>query len=382
MKRLLQIAMLVGLAITSTTQSQAYTDDDMGYTFTGKTSTRTVSGNFPLNSMEDQRMFIIEHSNGELTIVENDKLEISFVAEITTGANDKNSADILNSAVNIEFGANTSNPVVLKTTIDSKRTREIGSGGTNGILYQINLTIKIPRNMKIELKSEGVQAYFGLPIQSLTADTKYTIINVKQVNGTVDITSQGGEVTMDEVAGNFGVDSRYTALNIGSIKGNVGINSQYGNVAIKEAVDAAISVKYGNLTIGKIGDLRISENSYGGCTIGELTKSLVIDNIKYSALKVHYATTTEYVDINASYTDVAMTIEPGNDIITFYLSSSFAPINCELMNGFKGYSNGEPIRGSIGMSNSRNSTGPNVTVKNRYGAISFFTKAKETTTEE
>lgn len=375
MKTLLRLALTIVLMVSSAITINAANDDDESFYRPNSLATRTVSGSCPLSTASffayaGSKPLHIELLRGNVVFEEWDKNEISYTAEIRTWANTKKNAEVINSGIDITLATEKGFGVNFKTIFDSKCYSKMDDNGGQGISYEVNMTVKVPRDVFIRVKSDGARINFNMPISRLDAKAEFGTITAKQIAGKADIDTKYTEITIDQIDGDLGIESRNSNITIGKAGGAVGINSSYGKITIKEAKDASISAKYGNLEINKINELKVSEISYGGCTIGELTKTLVIENIKYSALKVHFAGSTEYADVNASYTDVAMTINETKEVISFEMTSSFAPINVQL-DGFTGCSNGERIGGSVGDTSKE---GPRINVRNKYGAISLFAK--------
>lgn len=379
MKTLPRLLLAIAILVSSTLTTNAAKDEEISFPRPSTSSTRTESGSCAFKkgyivARDICRFLNVEHQYGKITFEEWDKSELAYTAEIKTWANNKKNADILNSAVDIILKSDPNFGVDLKTTLNEKRINEMGDGGGQGMSFEINITVKMPREVVLMLKTESARTYLNVPLLKLNADVYAGSLEIKQVTEKADIEASNTSVTIDQIDGDLGIDSRHTTITINNARGAVGINATYGNVTIKEAVDASISIKYGNLKINKITDLKASEISYGSCTIGELAKTLVIENIKYGSLKVHFAKTIDYVDINASYTDVAMTIDQTDmEVISFDLATSYAPINAKLR-GFYGSSlNGKPIGGRVGDMTGKKYS-PQINVKNKYGAITLLTR--------
>lgn len=370
----LKLIIALAIIIGSTATALAQPDNSHTRTLTGRCPIGPNESLYNFGSFGSDSLLYINHTGGTLTVVEWDKPEIEFLAEIETQANTKKNAEIISNAVDVKMTTEKGGTVAIKTTIDEKQIEEkLENTGYQGISRNTNLTIKVPRGISIRLEGEDIRATIEAPINSILANAEFFSLKATKINKWATIYCERGEIEVDQIDDVLAIKGQHTKVKVGKATNAVSITTSHQDVTIDEARDASINMIYGNLTIKKINELKVDKLTYGDCLIDTLGRTLIVDSMKYGKIKVHFLKTTEYVAIDAAFTNIDMTIKDSDfQALTFDLSGAATPIEMQLLNGSCGMSaDGKPIQGTWAKSNTDNSNVTKITVRNRYGSINF-----------
>jgi hypothetical protein len=272
-------------------------------------------------NVESDALLQTSNSYGNINVYLWDENKISVQVTIkVSGNNEKKVIEKLNS-IDVTFDASASK-VSAATTFENSNWKN-----GNNMNYEINYTIKIPKNGNIALVN------------------KYGNITIEKLNGTSNITCKYGNLNL----GDFNNKSNNITLSysrdstIGSID-KLNINSQYSQVEIQNVNQINSDGNYNDFTFHNVGSFVINSNytkinsksiqkfncdgNYLTLKLGEIGSSLDI-NSNYSSITFNTTSKTKNISINANYTNTKI-ICPSEYSFDFDINVKFGEFKNQL----------------------------------------------------
>ena len=270
--------------------SFGYNDDNHAYN-----KEKTISKTYAVN---DDAQVNITNSYGNVNVYLWDENKISIQVNIkVSGNNEKKINERLNT-IDVDFAA-TASKVSAKTIFTTKEWK------SSNISYEINYTVKIPRNGSIDLNN------------------KYGNITVEKLNGSSDITCHYGSI----ILGQFNNKSNNISIayssnsSINSID-KLNLESQYSDVSFQKVNNVNIDGNYNTFNFQNVGGLNLSSNytkvkassiqkiavegNYLTLKLGEIGNAINISS-NYSDLQFSVSNKTDAIAINGNYTNSKIT---------------------------------------------------------------------------
>jgi hypothetical protein len=260
----------------------------------------------------------IENSYGTISIStwDEDKIEIDILIKVS-GDNEK--------WVNKRIDDITITFETLKSRISAITNIENSNSYNNGNnSFEINYTIKIPKNGSIKLNNK----YGNISSTDITGNVdiacKYGKINLGKLNGN-SATIQLGYCPNStiEFVKNATIEAKYSGLKIGNVN-KLNLDSSYTDVVLEDCQLVNYDSNYGKLKFENVTTLNGTGN-YLTVSIGELFHNLKIDT-NYS--KIIIGTINEKannVDIDSGYSDISVGFNT-NYAFDFDISAKYAGI--------------------------------------------------------
>ncbi|AWA30685.1 hypothetical protein HYN48_11640 [Flavobacterium magnum] len=234
----------------------------------------------------------IQNKYGNVYVATWDENKIQIDVVITVEGRDEKKVDKRLNAIDVSFEA-------LKAKISAKTI--FGSDGVNNTNMEVNYTVRIPKNGRIDL------------------DNRYGNIIVDRIAGASDIDCHYGNLTVGELqddnnnirlkycdkvtigyAKTMMLDSQYSNTILKKV-GNIIFNGDYSNLNCQDAGNVIYKSDYGELLLGEVDDITI-KGDYIGIKIGKLNKNLV-SNTDYSNMSIGVAAKANNIAINGSYSN-------------------------------------------------------------------------------
>lgn len=240
------------------------------------------------------------YGNINLYLWDENKISIQVTIKVS-GNNEKKVIEKLNS-IDVDFDSSSSK-VSAATIFDNNNWKN----GSN-LSYEINYTIKIPKNGNIALVN------------------KYGDISIEKLNGVSNIICQYGNLNL----GNFNNKTNNITL---SYSGNssinfidkLNLNSQYSEVDFKNVNQINVDGNYNTLNFQNIGNLNLSSNytkinsksiqkvaiegNYLTLKLGEIGNTLNLSS-NYSDLQLSASNKTDAIKIVGNYTNSKIYCSP------------------------------------------------------------------------
>ena len=246
-------------------------------------------------NVESDALLQTSNSYGNINVYLWDENKISIQVTIkVSGNNEKKVIEKLNS-IDVTFDASTSK-VSAATTFENSNWKN-----GNNMNYEINYTIKIPKNGNVALVN------------------KYGNITIEKLNGTSNITCKYGNLNLGDLKNKSNnITLSYSSDSaIGSID-KLNINSQYSQVEIQNVNQINSDGNYNDFTFQNVGLLVINSNytkinsksiqkfncegNYLTLKLGDIGPSIDI-NSNYSSITFNATSKTKNISINANYTN-------------------------------------------------------------------------------
>jgi hypothetical protein len=259
----------------------------------------------------------IDNSYGTVFVTtwDEDKIEIDVLIKVS-GDSEKWVNQKL-AGIDVDF-------IALKSMVTAKtvfvNTNTKGNGRNNN--FEINYTIKIPRNGTVKLNNK----YGNISTSDLFSTTdincKYGAINLGKLNGNSN-TIQIGYCSNStiEYLKNGAITSKYSELKIDAVS-KLDLLSDYSEIEIIEGNDVKYNSKYGSVKIQKVNSLDANGN-YLSIDIGSLSNQLKLYT-KYSNVSIDaIQAKANNVTIMAGYTGVDIGFQP-NYVFDFDVTVKYA----------------------------------------------------------
>jgi hypothetical protein len=259
----------------------------------------------------------IDNSYGTIFVTtwDEDKIEIDVLIKVS-GDNEKWVNQKL-AGIDVDF-------IALKSMVTAKtvfvNTNTKGNGRNNN--FEINYTIKIPRNGMVKLNNK----YGNISTSDLFSTTdincKYGKINLGKLNGNTNAIQIGycSNSTIEYLK-NGAITSKYSELKIDAVS-KLDLLSDYSEIEIIEGNDVKYNSKYGSVKIQKVNSLDANGN-YLTIDIGSLANQLKL-HTKYSNVSIDaIQAKANNVTIVAGYTGVNIGFQP-NYVFDFDVTVKYA----------------------------------------------------------
>ena len=234
-----------------------------------------------------------------VTTWDEDKTQIDVIIKVSGNNEEKVDRKLASIDVDIE---------ALKSMVSAK-TR-LGNVGGNGLTFEINYTVRIPKKGSIDLKNQYGAIITGKIFGKSRIDCQYGDVSIDELHNDVnsiilqysgtskanfikscDINGQYSGINIGK-AGNIKLKTQYTGTNIGEVN-NIEYKTEYGDINVKRANNVTGTGDYSPLMFGNI-----SGNFNATCNYGEVR----INDLSASA---------KNVAINATYTNIVVNYREG-----------------------------------------------------------------------
>lgn len=220
---------------------------------------KTINQKYTLASKSNE--VSIQNKYGDVVINTWNRNEITIDIEIKGWGQNENRAQEMLDKVEITYGQSSGN-VDFRTEISSNSTNINERSG-----FQVNYTVNMPTNNPLYLEN------------------KFGAVQLADFNGKLELEVgygqlQAGELNSDDIE----IELKYSKGSIESIaKGSLEFKYS-GNITIGKVGDITLTDKYGGVTIDQADNI-IAEIAYSGLKIGVLNGSLELDS-KYAGCTV------------------------------------------------------------------------------------------------
>lgn len=245
----------------------------------------------------------VDNRFGNITITHGSKNQVEFRIVIEAKARSEARVQTLFDRIGIDISKN-GNILSAVTTLKS----ENGYNG-GGDSFSINYYISMPNELTCDLKQK--YGHINMPENNpgkCTLESKYGNINGGNFSGPLDIEVQYGNMSI----GNVNKATLYFAYAGKVVLQNAAeleIDSKYSNIEMGTVQKLTIDTKYGNLKAESLSNTYLNMK-YGKGEIGNVKKSLVVDELSYSNLTIRELSPKfEQVDVNARYGNLNIAID-------------------------------------------------------------------------
>ena len=255
-----------------------------------------------------------------VTTWDEDKTQIEVVIKVSGDNEDKVNKRLETIDVDIE---------AMKSLVTAN-TR-IGNMSGGNLSMEINYTIKIPKKGGIDLNNQYGPIITGKIYGKGDINVQYGDLNIDELNHETNIIKmQYSNSAKINYIKNGEIKSEYSNVNLGKA-GSLIVKSQYTPVKIGEVSDISYKTEYGEVKIDKAGSVT-GTGDYSPMHFGHISNQLNL-TANYSDIRVGgMGSGVKNVAINASYTNVSITYNPGTPF-DFEFSLEYG--NLRGGNGFK-----------------------------------------------
>jgi len=258
---------------------------------------------------------------GKVTLKTWDRSFVHIDALVTVKANSKSTAQEKLDEISIIL-KQAGNSISALTEISSSNSSWWSSwwSGSNNVNIEINYTIQLPENLKINLENRYGNIYLPDYKGKTNIILKYGNLEGKNIDNDLMLELSYGKATMGSVNNIIG-DIAYSDYR-GSNSNTVKITSKYSKVYLDDVKTITASSKYDEYKLGEVGgltltgaydDIQVSSLSsgtvtakYSGIEILSLSNALNID-ISYGSLVVsNLKTSFKNMNINTSYAPIKL----------------------------------------------------------------------------
>jgi len=352
MYKILLILFLIPLTITATEKKGKYT------------KSKTINKEFKVTN---DATLNVTNKYGNITVVTWNDNNIVIDVTITTNGDNEEKVEKRLEQIDVDFNSST-NYVSAKTIIEKTSSSWNLWGKKNNVNMQIDYLIKMPVTNNVELNND----YGAISLDKLEGTSKincdYGKINIGELLNTsnhinIDYTNKStidfmedGEINADystlhiEKAGRIKLNADYSHISFGILE-DLDFNCDYGDLKIEDCKNLTGNSDYMNTSVGKLRGSGDFDTDYGSIKINELSENF--KNLK----------------VESSYTSLKFGLNPNT---SFDISAS---LNYGGLKYGSGFTFTKEIKKSSskqyeGYYNSSNS-GSNITIKSRYGSITF-----------
>lgn len=208
--------------------------------------------------------FDIEAGAGSLIIVGEDNINsIEVDADIRT-TEDKNYT------LYLEKQGNTAKLVAKHNS---------SSGYWNGSSPEINLTIKMPKNLMLDIDDGSGDIEVANINSDVRLDDGSGSVDLQKIVGNVNVEDGSGSINFEDIKGNLVLDDGSGGAYINNVTGNVNVDDGSGELTI-ENVGGKVTIDDGSggIKVSKAGSLKIIDSGSGSLSIAEVKGEVDIDS--------------------------------------------------------------------------------------------------------
>ena len=302
----------------------------------------------------------IDNSYGNIFVTTWDENKIEIDVLIKVSGNSETWVNKRISDIDVEIDALKS--MVSARTIIGK-SDFYNNGNSNS--FEINYTIKIPKNGSINLNNKYGDIITGDILNKTDIVLKYgkiTLGKLYNVSNDIQINYASNSTIQYIKSGN--ISCKYSGLNIDD-SGTLNLLSEYTNVIINDIGNLKLETKYGSLRIGNAKNID-AIGKYTGFKIGEISNKLVIDT-KYGGINIASVKANK-IDISAGYSTINLGYN-ADYAFDFDVSLNYANLNTE--NNVE-YTNKEEVRNAKQYSGYNKRKGVNkINITSSYGSVNL-----------
>lgn len=352
MYKIFLILFLIPLTITATEKKGKYT------------KSKTINKEF---NVTNDATLNVTNKYGNIVIATWNENKIIIDVTITTNGNNEEKVEKRLEQIDVKFDSNI-NYVSAKTMIEKNSSSWNIWGKNNNVNMQIDYLIKMPVTNNVDLSND----YGSISLDKLEGiskiDCDYGKINIGELLNTsnhinIDYTNKStidfmkdGEIDADystlhvEKAGKTNLNADYSHISFGMLE-DLDFNCDYGDLKVEDCKNLTGNSDYMHTTVGKLRGSGDFDTDYGSIKIKELGKNF--KNLKiessYTSLKFGLNPNTSF-NINASLNYGGLKYDSG-----FTFTKEIKKTTSKLYEGYYNSSN----------------SGSNITIKSRYGSITF-----------
>jgi len=281
---------------------------------------KTYQKEFPLT---DNSNVYLENRFGQMNIENWDKNSISITIEIKVDYPEGSKADRLVKAINIEFsqvGDNISAITSIDEDFMHSWSKIFDSDSKD---FSIDWEVKMPKQANLDINNKYGDIFINELTGKCKIELKYGNLKANRIirdnnDPLSSLTIGYGNVSIDEVNW-FKADIKYAKLNITKAKALV-LVSKYSKVYIDQVSSIVSESKYDTYSIGTISNF-VGEGGYTTYRIDELTKKLDI-TVKYGDVKIgKIPASFESIKFNGGYSGINAKIDP---TASYFLNADIA----------------------------------------------------------
>lgn len=307
--------------------------------------------------------------------INNYRYEESFKKNLTINANGKNKLDVENQFGTIEVGKSSSNNIELDAEIklntnDVDYAKSIYNSlvevtdnnpvkittNFNALdkekanVKTINLVIRVPENIELDLKNE-----FGkIDVNSVSGKTtvydKNGSISVKNVTGALEVTNEFGSISVDSIKGDTKVINKNGSINITNIDGSLYTENKFGSITAKDVKNSIEAYgENGRITLETIGGDVTSTNKFGSIQLKNAGGKVKLTNNNGSVTFENNQTISKNVSIESKFGSITLKM-PREQQGKFILHTKMGSIKNDFNLPVKKTVNESDVNSSIGNS--------------------------------
>ncbi len=301
----------------------------------------------------------LEVSNrfGEINVVNSNNNKVTIDVVVTVKANTENRAENILNEISVEIDK--PGRVVMAKT-------QIGNNFNSKSSFSIDYTINIPPDKNLRIDNKYGNTFINKLHANGNFNIKYGNFNANELTASPDSKisiSLGYGNSRVEIANTLYADIMYSDMTLGLIK-ELKLESKYSKFDIEDAYSLDLYSKYDKFRIEKA-NMVVASSKYSNLRIGELKKSIKVDN-GYGGIKIDkVAADFESISITNSYGQISLGLnDTGYDVDAMceYCGISYPEGN------FSGSSfkdnNVRKLKGSVGDAGNRK-----IFLRSRYGSI-------------
>jgi len=198
---------------------------------------RNIERTFPA---QDSKRLRIANRSGELTVIGEDRQDISLSLQVAVDADNEREGERLLDSIHVPMAAAGGGVEVGPPEFEERRGTvvvlglRIGSLSLGGSGTRLNMVARVPRACAVTaeqrsgpLRVSGLQA--GLRAESRNGHSEVT-----EVAGDVALETRSGTTEVRKVRGDLAVEARSGRLEVESVTGHTRLRSRNGNVLIRD----------------------------------------------------------------------------------------------------------------------------------------------------
>lgn len=331
--------------------------------------TKTYSKEYNLT---DKSNVYIENRFGQVNIENWEKDAISIVIEVKVEHPNRDKAEKILNAINIEFSQSGDDiSAITKIEEDMMKSWNTHFSDNSSKEFSIDWEVKMPKQTNLHIYNKYGDIFIDELSGQANIELKYGNLKANKIlrdnsDPLSSLQLAYGNASIEEVNW-FKFDVKYAKLTINRAKAIVSI-SKYSKISIEQVSSMVVESRYDTYSIGKISNL-VAESGYTNYKVTELTKKLDLTT-KYGDINIETIPATfESIKFDASYASIYAGIDP---VASYQIEADIAYGSIKYRSPERVNRIEKPTHISIeGYVGENPNAKPKVSVNVRYGSAKF-----------
>jgi hypothetical protein len=265
--------------------------------------------------LSDIQQVVINNARGSVEVLPSDDRQLDLEAQVRINTNNKEEAyHLLQDIITVNQGS--------VTTITGKNL----STNREHSLQHINMTIRVPKEVEIELSTEFGPVFVKDMENNVSVRQKHSDVTLENIKGNTDIHSSFADINASAITGDLNISNSHGRIKVESVSGSANIENSFASTAAQKiGRDLSINSKHGEVQVDDIKGNASIENQYSSISCSNIEGNL---DIRAQHSKIIMSSIKGNIDVETSFDDIRLS-NPDYTESEIKASTSFGSIKAD-----------------------------------------------------